>query len=345
MVTRLPAALHFARGQSQHLVLRLFLAILSTILLIGGLPDRPALAQSSLEDEFDDHELKWRYWCPCQINVTEAPLEFLPDPDQSGDGILRITVNDASLGGNVCRYTSINECDPRAGSPHSVHYDKGNETSRNKRTLTQPTAWVGPGSSNSMEKLVFKDPYCTEEVVRSALAAGEENLCIQRQELRFQKPYQHEADKPYLYSFRFRMPAHIEDRKHSIRWVIAQWKQEPLNDSYKGQFEKGEGPSPFLAQRFDDGVLHVTVQDEYCRCKVASAPNPDGSQAVWKDGPAQYCEWTKPAGEGRRCQADLQVKYGAKPILPSALGEWVEMSYRVEASRSGKAFIEVYANG
>src|SRR4029450_9171911 len=107
-------ALHFARGQSQHLVLRLFLAILSTTLLIGGLPDRPALAQSSLEDEFDDHELKWRYWCPCQINVTEAPLEFLPDPDQSGDGILRITVNDASLGGNVCRYTSINECERSA---------------------------------------------------------------------------------------------------------------------------------------------------------------------------------------------------------------------------------------
>src|SRR5262249_50084957 len=39
----------------------------------------------------------------------------------------------------------------------------------------------------------------------------------------------------------------------------------------------------------------------------------------------------------------LQVKYGANPVLPSPLGQWVEMSYRVEAGRSGKAAIEVYA--
>jgi hypothetical protein len=141
------------------------------------------------------------------------------------------------------------------------------------------------------------------------------------------------------------MPAIIEDRTNSIRWVIAQWKQEPLSDSYERQFGKGEGPSPFLAQRFDDGVLHVTVQDQYCRCRVASAPKPDGSTDVWRDGPAQYCVWTKPAGEGKLCQADLQVKYGAHPVLPSALGQWVEMSYRVEAGRSGRAVIEVYADG
>jgi hypothetical protein len=76
-----------------------------------------------------------------------------------------------------------------------------------------------------------------------------------------------------------------------------------------------------------------------------SAPKPDGSTDVWRDGPAQYCVWTKPAGEGKLCQADLQVKYGAHPVLPSALGQWVEMSYRVEADRSGRAVIEVYADG
>jgi hypothetical protein len=179
--------------------------------------------------------------------------------------------------------------------------------------------------------------------MRRALIAGEEDLCLQRQELRFQKPYQHDAAKPHRYSFRFRMPAHIEDRTNSLRWVIAQWKQEPLSDSYQSQFGRGEGPSPFLAQRFDDGVLHVTVQDEHCRCKVASAPNPDGSNDVWQDGPAQYCVWTKPTDEGKPCQADLRVKYGANPVLPSALGQWVEMSYRVEAGRSGKAVIEIYA--
>ncbi len=269
--------------------------------------------------------------------MKEAPIEFLPDPGQGGDGIVRITVNEASLGGNVCRYKSPNECRPPAASPAFVYYDKGGETARGPG-LPEP-----PGLPRPLEKKPLKNPYCTEEVMRRALAAGEENLCIQRQELRFQKPHQHEADKPHRYSLRFRMPAKIEDRTNSIRWVTAQWKQEPLSDSYESQFEKGEGPSPFLAQRFDDGVLHVTVQDEHCRCKVASAPNPDGSKDVWSDGPAQYCEWTKPTDEGKPCTADLHTEYGANPILPSALGQWVEMSYRVEAGRSGKAVIEVYA--
>ena len=315
--------------------IRLCLALLSATWLIDGLPDLPASAQSSLEDEFDNHDLNWRYWCPCQINVTQAPLEFVPDPDQTDDGIMRITVNEASLGGNLCRYKSRDECHPSV-STLSAALGEGGHSLPNS---------PAPSVSWSIGKMTSKYPYCTEEVMHRALAAGQENLCIQRQELRFQKPYQHEADKAHRYSFRFRMPALIEDRTNSIRWVIAQWKQEPLSDSYKTQFEAGEGPSPFLAQRFDDGVLHVTVQDEFCRCRVASAPNPDGSQAAWKDGLAQYCDWTKPTGEGQRCEADLQVKYGAHPILPSALGQWVEMSYRVEASRSGKAVIEVYANG
>jgi hypothetical protein len=332
--------------------IRLAFSLLLAALLMGGPPAAPAAAQSSLKDEFDSRELNWQYWCPCQINMEQAPLEFLPDPGQGGDGIIRITVNEASLGGNVCRYKSPDECRPPAAS-RFVDYDKGGEAAGTKSILAQPKAWSGPNLPKPLgpsllwplEKKPLKNPYCTEEVMRRALAAGEENLCIQRQELRFQKPYQHEADKPYRYSLRFRMPANIEDRTNSIRWVIAQWKQEPLSDSYDSQFQKGGGPSPFLAQRFDDGVLHVTVQDEHCRCKVASAPNPDGSTDVWRDGPAQYCEWTKPTDEGKPCQAELQVKYGADPILPSALGQWVEMSYRVEAGRSGKAVIEVYANG
>ena len=44
-----------------------------------------------------------------------------------------------------------------------------------------------------------------------------------------------------------------------MRWVTAQWKQEPISARYDDEFKKGWGPSPFLAQRYDDGVLHVTV--------------------------------------------------------------------------------------
>ncbi len=315
--------------------MRFLFTLIAAVLLFGGLPDLPAAAQTSLDDEFDAHDLNWRYWCPCQIDMKNAPVELVRNLNGSNDGIARITVNDASLGGNACRYKS--ECPSPANSLLADYgrpkvWKRSHESKLSGENLFRPS-----------DKKLLKNPYCTEEVMRRAIAAGQEDLCIQRQELRLQKPYQHEADKPYLYSMRFRMPANIEDRTNSIRWVIAQWKQEPLSDYYQSQFGKGGGPSPFLAQRFDDGVLHITVQDEFCRCTVASAPKPDGSTDDWRDGPAQYCVWTKSPGEGKPCRADLQVKYGASPILPSPLGQWVEMSYRVEAGRSGKAAIEVYA--
>lgn len=316
--------------------MRFLFTLVAAALFVGGLADLPAAAQSSVDDEFDEHDLNWRYWCPCQIDMKNAPVELAPNPDGRNDGIARITVNQTTLGGNVCHYKS--ECRLPANS-RPADYNPANESNESGRPKAS-----SPSVFRARDNEVLKNPYCTEGVMRRAIAAGQEDLCIQRQELRLQRPYQHEAGKPYVYSMRFRMPAQVEDRTNSIRWVIAQWKQEPLSDAYNSQFGKGAGPSPFLAQRFDDGVLHVTVQDVFCRCKVASAPNPDGSTDDWRDGPAQYCVWTKSPGEGKPCRADLQVKYGASPILPSPLGRWVEMSYRVEAGRSGKAAIEVYAD-
>jgi hypothetical protein len=49
----------------------------------------------------------------------------------------------------------------------------------------------------------------------------------------------------------------------AVRWVIGQWKHTTAD-------------SPFLAQRFDNGVFHVSVQDDHCRCRVTQAPgDPD----------------------------------------------------------------------
>jgi polysaccharide lyase-like protein len=183
------------------------------------------------------------------------------------------------------------------------------------------------------------DPYCGSAIVRKALAAGEEGSCIQRQELRFQSKYAHPADEPFTYKLRFRMPAVIQDTKNSVRWVIAQWKQEPVSPAYSD-------PSPVLAQRFDDGVLHVTVQDGDCRCKVASAPMPDGSIWPARNGIAHDCMSTRRGDPDRMaCTPDLALEYGADPVLPSALGTWVDMQYRVQMSRSKPAAIEIHADG
>ena len=174
----------------------------------------------------------------------------------------------------------------------------------------------------------------------------EEDECIERQELRLASKWP--ADEAHWYSFRFRMPDadSIGDRRTSIRWVIAQWKEEPLSRRYQETFGPDWGPSPFLALRFDDGVLNVTVQDEDCRCLVASAPDPEGKNPVWTAGKADHCQSAK-AGDPPHlaCSADLNVTYGNDPILSTALGSWVEMRFRVQASRNGRAHIEVQEGG
>jgi hypothetical protein len=266
--------------------------------------------------------------------MDKAPIEFLHDPDDPGNQFARITVDINSLGGKKCRKgppdpgirpISAFSPPPAAGESHMPKL--AGPSVIDARMI--PFAAIRTNG----------DPYCDSAIIQRALAAGEEGECIQRQELRFQPQYNHAADEPFTYKMRFRMPAVIQDTKNSVRWVIAQWKEEPISPAY-------EDPSPVLAQRFDDGVLHVTVQDEDCRCRVASAPLPDGSIWPARPGVARDCISTRPRDpDNTACTANLTVEYGADPVLPSPRGAWVDIQYRVQMSRSKPAAIEIYANG
>jgi hypothetical protein len=290
----------------------------------------PASAGEQWSDDFSTSELDRGLWCPCQMNMKKAPIEFLSDPD--GNQYVRITADINSLGGNVCRKSAPDdECAKSIDGPRAVaEPDK-----------PKPLA---PGSIDNPKIVPVAavdtnaDPYCDSAIIQKAIAAGEEGSCIQRQELRFQSQYAHAADEPFTYKLRFRMPAVIQDTKNSVRWVTAQWKQEPVSPAY------GD-PSPVLAQRFDDGVLHVTVQDGDCRCRVASAPMPDGSIWPARSGVAHDCISTRPGDSDKVCTPDLTLEYGADPVLPSARGAWVDMQYRVQMSRSKPAAIEIHADG
>lgn len=61
------------------------------------------------------------------------------------------------------------------------------------------------------------------------------------------------------YAFSFRIRGHVADTG-SYRAVIGQWKG-PSNDS------------PFVAQRYDDGIFHITVETTKGRCLVATDRN------------------------------------------------------------------------
>lgn len=289
-----------------------------------------AAAAPPVDEEFG--ALDQTVWCPCQINMAKAPIVFAPDPDAPGNRFARIIADDASLGGNVCRAKL--ECpELSTGRP---------ETLGPSLIKALKAARAHGGTHLLMEK-PSANRYCDAQTQRRALEAGEEGLCMQRQELRVRGAYVHAADAPYLYVLRFRMPRVIENQTDSLRWVTAQWKHEPVSPAYEQEFGAHWSASPFLAQRFDDGVLHVTVQEEHCRCMVASAPLPDGSSPAWSNGTPQYCESTRPgAAEGATCTPQLQVEYGPAPALSSPRGQWVEMRYRVQANRSGQAVIEVF---
>jgi hypothetical protein len=307
-----------------------------------------------IDDPFS--ALNWSIWCPCQINLAKAPVVFAADPDSTGNYFARLVANDASLGGNKCRYEAPKlECRPPVGSSEFILYGFDRRASSEFELSPDRPEPLGPsllpqlkaaqqGLLDSLRLDAFpSNPYCTPDVLRRARDAGEEGLCMQRQELRVQDTHVHAAGDAHQYSLRFRMPRDIQDQAGALRWVTAQWKDEPVSKSYEEELGEEWGASPFLAQRFDGGVLHVTVQDEHCRCAVASAPLADGSTTVWRNGRAEHCRSTKPgASEGRSCAPELWVEYGPAPVLSSPRGNWVEMRYRVQAGRSGSAKIEVY---
>jgi hypothetical protein len=295
------------------------------ILLAAALSATPALGDSALSDDFNSGALDYATWCPCQINLVRSPYTFEPDPGDATDRLLRIPVDRHSLGGNKCH--AAVECVPPvvSASLGPTFFDDA----RPEMLSLDPTA---------------RNPYCNDAVMKRALAAKEEGQCYQRQEIRVQGKKAHPATERYIYEIRFRMPASVADQTNSIRWVIGQWKQDRESAKYAAETKYWGGASPFLAQRYDDGVLHVTVQDEHCRCMVASAPHPTLKFDL-ADGAAKECISTHPANEGAACASGLSLKFGPNPVLESPAGRFVDMKYVVQAGRDSPARIDVIQNG
>ena len=115
------------------------------------------------------------------------------------------------------------------------------------------------------------------------------------------------------------------------RWQIGGWKQE------------SDG-SPFLAQRYDKGVFHVTLDSGDSRVLVAtSAGEANSFFAQLQEGIAnQFAFVSEPSKfDGRD---DVSIEYGLDPILPDPRLGWVDMVYRVKGGLAGDGIVEIYAN-
>ncbi|MFS8054217.1 heparin lyase I family protein [Rhizobium sp. BR 317] len=295
-----------------------------------------ASAAELLYSDFSLPVLDQRQWCSCQIDDKNTPVTFSANPAEKKDYVAGITVNESSLGGK--------KCEPACEVPQETVTTQYNFVADFSRPEFLGTNFFAKAKPIWAPTAGQPDRYCNDAAWSRVKAANQENECIQREELRLQKPFFRRSDVPLVYSFRFRMPKEVLNDKDSIRWITAQWKQEPINGKYGREFA-GWSPSPFLAQRYDDGILHVTVQDDMCRCLIVSALA-KGSNLAWKNGTPQYCQSIRPEdSDGKGCTPDLKVEYGRDPILSTPAGKWVEMRYRVQAGRDGKAFIEIHQDG
>lgn len=153
----------------------------------------------------------------------------------------------------------------------------------------------------------------------------------------------HPADAPHWYRIAWRI-AEDESEKipscGSIRWVLAQWKYGFAPDDANG--------SPFLAQRFDNGVFHITVEDGFCRCMIAKSEG-DPDRKIMKAAGLQEVAPLRCRDDEKECAPAKLKVYALHPAALTALPDprkgWVEMTYRVSADAMTGTQFDVYANG
>jgi|GEM_PF-978780 hypothetical protein len=326
-----------------------------------------AIAAEAIVYSFDTAPLDETIWCPCQLDLVNGRPTFAADQDDPTTRFMRIVAHEGSLGGNKCS----GECtvpkslmgDVQALTPApALTDDDGDDAGWDlvpsmflpepdyREQLSADTEELPKSKSLSTDRKGLagtvhrndQNPYCTPEKLRKAAAKGEEEahtegICLQRQEVRFQPHLKQPYGVPHEFALRIRMPEKIANTTDSIRWVIAQWK----HDWRKRLWQTSQ--NPFLAVRFDDGVIHVTVQDESCRCLVASAAHPDPKKNIseWKNGVPNSCRYTVKRLV-THCKPSFSVTY-TDPTRPltSALGQWITLKFVVNPSRKNGS-IEIY---
>ena len=133
------------------------------------------------------------------------------------------------------------------------------------------------------------------------------------------------------YSFSFKVTGRGGNTSNA-RWQIAAWKQET------------DG-SPYLAQRFDNGVFHITLESGKSRVLIATAEGkPDGFISAMSKGLMSQFGFLsqKDKYDGGD---DITLAYGEHPILPNPQKDWVDMMYHIKGGLNGDGYVEIFANG
>ncbi len=167
-----------------------------------------------------------------------------------------------------------------------------------------------------------------------AVKTGPDDLACdgrcERTEVRIAKKRHISFGKEAWYSFSFLLDGDTPLRENT-RWISGQWKEQTAG-------------SPFLAQRFEHGVFHITVQDNDCRVLVAKSSMGHIKVPATADSSFSTQHAFLKDKYLYRCSTDIEVELSNDPTLPEPFGQWIDMKYRVRGGRNGTGLIEIWAN-
>ncbi len=142
-------------------------------------------------------------------------------------------------------------------------------------------------------------------------------ICM-RNQIRLGTKYRLKAGTPAWYGFSLRVEGKVP-RRGSIRTILAEWKEHG-------------GASPFAALRYDNGVLHLSVQDNRCRSLVTMG---------WEQAEALTAS-TASADIKPNCRDRLNIE-AAQP-LPDPHGRWVDLAVFIKRDLVD-GIVEIWADG
>ena len=193
---------------------------------------------------------------------------------------------------------------------------------------------------NQAVRINVDEEYVEEEECEDVTLDGVTLVkCLQKTEIWERRTIWRRYRKPGWYGLTFRVEGEIRE-KLSERFIVAQWKRQDSNDS------------PFLAQRLDNGVFHITVQDDLpdnkddeCRVLIAKSPG-DIEGALFSlaaDGGYAPCMYESDSGRQESRIKVIGPDSGPPKVLPDPCVGWVDVVFFVNVGNRSNDEVRVYA--
>ena len=284
-------------------MVRVYLAI--SLVLVFLVQANNVLAQIEFEESFDNQPLAKENWNFCQTakSLNSQQAGDSPTPNTAyGFGINK------ALGEPKCKCISRNQRLCRLFSARNDRVE--DEPDEEKPLLPAPGLSINNSCTN----------YDT-----SRIPAFKK---LQKNELRLWKEVYPKANIGYWYSFRFKIDGEI-DHCGSMRWIGGQIKAFKMDNS------------PFIAQRFDNGVFHITIEDplnpkgkrRMIIAKAKGALDLGSRYQPDSKGETLTCDLSNGSPKPPSCRFSGLITPSGNKLPSIETDKWINMDYYVRMAR------------